>query len=153
MKTTGYWIINFGHDACGVANTITFTSCSSSFLSFRLLGERQPFYFLPNLNQGRQLGMAGVCSCHTLATGGNNKMYFSLCLLLRYGNMTGVLHARLRARARHQSCCHTLPFSELTPLGSSYVGAIVKVWDPIVKNLYETSFFPGVLFFSFFPLP
>ena len=27
---------------------------------------------------------------------------------VRYGNMTGVLHAREGARARHQSCCHTL---------------------------------------------
>ena len=30
--------------------------------------------------------------------------------------MTGVLHAREGARARHQSCCHTLAFAELTPL-------------------------------------
>ena len=27
---------------------------------------------------------------------------------VRYGNMTGVLHAHEGVRARHQSCCHTL---------------------------------------------
>ena len=83
------------------------------------------FTNMPSLAALEQPFQAAISSPRNRRNGGGKKENVLLkinesCLLIRYGNMTGVLNAREGARSRHQSCCHTLATGMINLLRSTF---------------------------------